>query len=315
MSCRFLYSPDYDFSLFGLERLHPLDGRRASRAWGAFREANPSAAEHAWVQPSEPVTDEELALVHDREYLSSLRSSAVVARALEVWPLRLVPNFLLRKHVLAPMRLATRGTVMAAACALDGENAMNFGGGYHHAFRERGEGFCLFADVALALAIHRASGRLGRDEHVAVIDLDAHRGNGFESIVAGDTRVSVLDVFNFQAYPGMSDVDIDDKPFMIPVHSRTNEETYLGTVQEALPRFLDHAGPVRLAFYNAGTDVLAGDRLGGLAVSPSGVEARDRAVLGALASRGIPTVVTISGGYSEGSCRLVANLAGQMARL
>jgi histone deacetylase 11 len=201
---------------------------------------------------------------------------------------------------------------MATACALAGESAMSFGGGFHHAFRDRGEGFCLFADVALAIAVHRASGRLGRDERVAVIDLDAHRGNGFEALVAGDARVSVLDIFNFQVYPGLADVDIENEPFMIPVHARTNDQTYLGNLGEALPRFLDAAGPIRLAFYNAGTDILAGDRLGRLAVSPQGVVARDRMVIDSLAARDIPTVVTTSGGYGEASHELIAKLAMHM---
>jgi histone deacetylase 11 len=314
MICRFVYSPDCDFSLLGLERLHPFDGRRASRAWALFREANPMAAAQAWLRPTDPVTDDELAMVHDRDYLRSLRSSAVVARTLEIWPARLLPNLLLRKHVLAPMRLATRGTVMAAACALEGQNAMSFGGGYHHAFRDRGEGFCLFADVALAIAVHRASGRLGASDRVALIDLDAHRGNGFESFIAGDARVSVLDMFYFQVYPGMPEVSIEDMPFMIPVHSRTSDEGYLGALREALPRFLDAAGAARLAFYNAGTDILAGDRVGKLAISPAAVEERDRMVVDLLASRGIPTVITTAGGYSEESHRLIAKLAMHMAR-
>lgn len=313
MSWRFVYSPEYDFSLFGLEHLHPFDARRASRAWALFRAACPTTAEQAWLRPTDPVTDEELALVHGREYLRSLGSSAVVARAIEAWPARLVPSFLLRKAILRPMRLATRGTIMATALALGGENAMSFAGGYHHAFRDHGEGFCLFADVALAIAVHRASGQLGREDRVAVIDLDAHRGNGFESIVADDARVSVLDVFNFQAYPGLPDASIEDEPFMIPVHSRTRDEDYLAKLEEALPRFLDAASPVRLAFYNAGTDILAGDRVGGLGIGPQGVEARDRLVVDALAARGIPGVVTASGGYTDASHKLIAKLATYVA--
>lgn len=313
MSCRFVYSPDYDFSLCGLERLHPFDARRASRAWAAFRAACPTAAAQAWLRPTDPVTDDELAQVHTRDYLRSLASSAVMARALEVWPARLVPGFLLRKHVQGPMRLATRGTLLAAARALAGEDAMNFAGGYHHAFRDRGEGFCLFADVALAIAYHRGSGRLGPDDRVAVLDLDAHRGNGFSSIVAGDARIAVLDVFNFQVYPGLGDVDVEAEPFMIPVHARTSDDAYLGLVREALPRFLERAGAVRLAFYNAGTDVLAGDRVGGLRISPQGVATRDRLVVDALAARGIPMVVTTAGGYTGSSHALIAQLAAYLA--
>lgn len=309
MKCHFVYSPEYDVSLFGVEHLHRFDSRKLSHAWSLFREAKPDAAAADWLRPAIPVTDEELELVHSPSYLSSLRSSAVVARAMEVWPIRLIPHALLQKHLLRPMRLAVRGTLMASECALRGEAAMSFGGGFHHAFRERGEGFCLYADVALAIAVHRASGLLKREERVAVIDLDAHRGNGFEAIVADDPTVSVFDLFNFQVYPGLSDVDIEDRPFMIPIRSGTTDDVYLRILDDELPRFLDTAGPVKIAFYNAGTDVVAGDRLGCLRLTPKGVRERDRRVVDALATRGIPMVVVTSGGYTATSHELVADLA------
>jgi histone deacetylase 11 len=309
MRCRLVYSPGYDFSLFGIERLHPFDARRASRAWSLCQGEKPDVVSDAWLRPTEPVTDAELALVHTQDHLTSLRSSSVVARALEAWPARLVPNFMLQKRILSPMRLATRGTLLAAGCALRGEITMNFGGGYHHAFRDHGEGFCLYADVALAIAAHRAAERLGPEDRVAVVDLDAHRGNGFEAIVADDATVRVLDMFNVQAYPGLPEGAVEDRPFMIPIRAGTADDVYLSTLEEALPRFLADEGPFRLAFYNAGTDVVVGDKLGGLALTPEGVKTRDRRVVDALTARDIPTVILPSGGYSQASHALIAALA------
>jgi histone deacetylase 11 len=198
MQARFIYSRHYDFSLFGLERLHPFDAHKFSNAWAIVQGELGEALQALWLKPEQPISDAELLRVHTAQYLQSLRSSAVVAKALELQPAKFVPNLLLRSRLLKPMRLAVQGTVLATQCALEGNVAMNFAGGYHHAFRDHGEGFCLFADVPVAIESQRALGRLRTDDRVVVIDLDAHRGNGFESILEADPAVSILDVYNAQ---------------------------------------------------------------------------------------------------------------------
>jgi histone deacetylase 11 len=315
LNVRVLFSPGYDFSLLGLERLHPFDAHKYGRAWALVEKELGPALDSIAMEPKQPASDELLMLVHTREYLESLRSSETVARALELWPLRLVPNSLLQGAVLKPMRLAVQGTVMAAEMALQGAMVMNFGGGFHHAFRDRGEGFCLFADVAIAIAAQRAAGRLAADDRILVIDLDAHRGNGFEEIARSDPAVRVFDVYNAQAYPGLlPDWDPEEQPFMIPVLPGAGDSSYGKILAEDFPKFLDGAGQVRLAFYNAGTDIVAGDRIGGLDVSPEGVAARDRLVLDTLARRNIPTVIVTSGGYTRASHALIARMALHLAR-
>jgi histone deacetylase 11 len=137
--------------------------------------------------------------------------------------------------------------------------------------------------VAVAIEVQRSLGRLRRDDTVLVIDLDAHRGNGFESIAHDDPAVRVLDIYNFQIYPGLRPGEPDQHPFSIPVPSHTGSNDYLDIVREELARFLDAAGQPRLAFYNAGTDVVEGDPLGRMRVSEPAVAERDRYVVDTLA--------------------------------
>lgn len=315
MKVQFVFSPGYDLSMMGLERLHPFDAHKYGRAWALVKKELGAALGPLSVEPWEPASDELLMLVHTRAYLDSLRSSGTVARALELWPLKFVPNSLIQSGALKPMRLAVQGTVLAAELALQGAMVMNFGGVFHHAFRDRGEGFCIYADMAIAIAAQRAAGRLGPEDPILVIDLDAHRGNGFEDIVASDPSVHVFDVYNSQAYPGLlPDWDPDEKPFMIPVLPNSGDDTYRKILAEDLPKFLESAGQAKLAFYNAGTDIVAGDPIGRLNVSPEGVAARDRVVLDALAARGIPIVTVTSGGYTSASHKLIAEMALYLAR-
>lgn len=307
MKASLVYSPAYDMYFPGFSWLHPFDGRKFSRAWSVIRSRGGDVPR---LEPDGPVTDEILLRVHTRAYLDSLGSSSVVARALEAWPLRCLPNGLLRRRLLTPMRWAAAGTILAMRRALaDGGVAMNLGGGFHHAFPDHGEGFCLFADVAVAVADLRARGILNPGERVAIIDLDAHRGNGVEACLGADPDVRILDLYNFQVYPGPHPGPMDGFPYIVPLRAGLGGADYLDSVREELPRFLEREGPFRLALYNAGTDVVRGDRLGRLDVSPEQVQERDRYVVDGLKARGIPTAIVTSGGYTALSYPLIAELA------
>jgi histone deacetylase 11 len=315
MNASLVYSPGYDLYFPGFSWLHPFDGRKFSRAWARIEAGAGEAAARLRVQPEAPVPDETLLRVHTRDYLDSLDSPDVVATALEAWPLRLLPRGLLRSRLLKPMRLATAGTLLALGRALSaGGVSMNIGGGFHHAFPDHGEGFCLFADVAVAIAELRARKALAPGDRIAVIDLDAHRGNGFEACVSGNPDVRILDLYNGLAYPGFHPGNMDDFPYMVPMRSGLQDKDYLDTVREELTPFLDKTGPVRLAVYNAGTDIVRGDRIGHLDVSPDGVRERDRYVVDTLAARGIPTAIVTSGGYTKISHELIADLALHLIR-
>lgn len=310
MTARLIYSPGYDLTLYGLERLHPFDGRKFSRAWSLITRTLGSAAADCWDEPAAPVSADRLRLVHSQAYLDTLAtSSEAVASALEMPFLRLLPHSVLERRLLAPMRLAVQGTIQAVERALGGEPAMNMAGGYHHAFPDHGEGFCLYADVPVAIAHHRESGLLGQAEPVLIVDLDAHRGNGFFAAFETDPAVHIFDLYNAQRYPGFFPGDEERYPFLVPMRAGLRDEDYMAALDEELPRFLDSVQAPRIAIYNAGTDIVAGDKLGGLAVSYDGVRLRDRKVVDALAERGVPTVVVTSGGYSKASHRLIADLA------
>lgn len=307
---KFVYSPGYDFGLLGLEKLHPFDSSKYSKAWREFTSCA-EIVEADWVQPS-PLNDEILSLIHTDEYLDSLQQSKTIAQIAEVSLAGILPFSLLNKGLLSPVKLATSGTVTASTLAISESTiAMNFGGGYHHAFSDHGEGFSFFADAAIAISYLRNQKLVGNEDNIAVIDLDAHRGNGFEDIFKADLSVKNFDMYNFQTYPGgfHDDDGIDDSPFMIPLRAGTKGSDYLETLGEELPNFFDVNPLPVIAFYNAGTDILESDPLGGLKVSYNDVLERDRFVIGSLMERNIPTVVMTSGGYTRESYKLVAELA------
>ena len=308
-----VYSPGYDISLFGLDRLHPFDGRKFGRAWALLKDRLGADLGRVWARPSAAVADVDLLRVHTAAYLESLSSPAVVAKALEIGPLKFLPGGIVRRRILEPMRLATAGLVLATRLALEGDGAMamNVGGGFHHAFRDHGEGFCLYADVSVAIAAARASGALADADPVAIIDLDAHRGNGVWDICGADPAIRrFLDLLQLAGLPfGLFDGSPDDFPFQVPIKAMTDGPAYLDILNEELPKFLAAVPTPRLAIYNAGTDILAGDPVGRLAVSAEHVLARDRLVVRTLAERGVPTVVVTSGGYTRESHRLIARLA------
>ena len=306
MSVTIHASPACDIRIPFASWLHPFDGRKFSRAMRCVMQADiPGTA--GCIRPiAGPLAEADLLRVHDRAYLASLCQSRTVARILEAAPLRFVPAGLLHQWILRPMLVAAAGTLAAAESAcLSGGTAVCMGGGFHHAHADHGEGFCVFADIPIAIRGLVARGHLSAQDQVLVIDLDAHRGNGFEAICR-DWPVQFFDMYNFQVYPGLDDSEPERFPFLIPLRRGEDDPGYLGTLSEELPRFLESNSGARLAFYNAGTDVFAGDRLGQFALSEDGVFRRDRMVLEELRRRHIPTVMVTSGGYSKASHRMIA---------
>jgi acetoin utilization deacetylase AcuC-like enzyme len=184
---------------------------------------------------------------------------------------------------------AVGGTCEAARAALDHGVAMNLAGGTHHAFADRGEGFCVFNDVAVAI---RGLQREGLVRRAAVVDLDVHQGNGTHAIFAGDDTVFTFSMhgernYPFAKVPGCLDVELEDG---------TGDDVYLAHLEAALPRVIALAAP-DVVIYLAGADPHAGDRLGRLALSLDGLARRDAIVIAACREVGIPVAITIAGGY------------------
>jgi acetoin utilization deacetylase AcuC-like enzyme len=226
----------------------------------------------------------ELARAHTRSYVSRVRGGDLSRRELLALGLPWSPALVERS------RRSVGATLAAADTALRDGVGFNLGGGTHHAFADAGRGFCVFNDVVVALRSLRAAGRVRR---VAVVDLDVHQGDGTHALLAGDADAFTLSVNGFRNYPfrrvpGDLELDLPDG---------TGDERYLAELELLLPQALRRARP-ELAFYLAGADPCAGDRLGRLALSKSGLAARDALVRDALAAVGVPVCVTLAGGYA-----------------
>lgn len=298
----------------GLEKLHPFDAKKFSKAWSLLLNEFGDEISALSTIVTTPATNEALEIVHSREYLTSLQQSKTIASVVEIPALRFIPGFVLQKGLVDSARYATAGTLLATRQALESSIVFNIGGGFHHAFSDHGEGFCFFADAAFALETLRAERKISPTDKVLMIDLDAHRGNGFTSFYENDKSVSIFDLYNMQVYPGLKQGEPDDFPFIIPLRAGLNSDEYLKTLKTELPLFLDSNPHPTLAFYNAGTDIVATDKLGALSVSYDAVKERDRFVVDLLREKNIPTVIMTSGGYSNDSYKLIADLASYLIR-
>ena len=186
---------------------------------------------------------------------------------------------------------AVGGTCESAEAALADGIAMNLAGGTHHAFADRGEGFCVFNDVAVAVRLLQQERRIAR---AAIIDLDVHQGNGTHAIFAGDPSVFTFSMhgdrnYPFVKVPGSLDVELVDG---------TGDDQYLALLRDTLPAVISAARP-DLVIYLAGADPYVGDRLGRLGLTLDGLARRDAMVIGTCREVGIPVAITIAGGYGR----------------
>lgn len=314
---RVVYSRHYNIGVYGLERLHPFDSRKYGRAWKLLRRHFGPTLRQLHIQPDRAANRDELLLVHSADYLARLRDPKYVAGALEVPQVRFLPGWALDRHVLRPMRWATRGTILASRAALDHGFAVNLGGGFHHAKPDRGEGFSIYSDIGIAVASLRADGLIGEVDRIVYIDTDAHQGNGVCHTFMSDNRVFIFDIFNSRIYP-MLDVEARKRiDCDVGITGIFTDADYMRELRDRLPGFLDSAcnAAVGLAIYNAGTDVFSGDPLGGLDISAATIRERDRLVVGELIKRRIPAVMVLSGGYTKQSYQLVADSVIQLMEM
>ncbi|XP_057957857.1 histone deacetylase 2 isoform X8 [Malania oleifera] len=282
-----IYAPSYDIAFLGIEKLHPFD----SSKWGRicqFLISDGIVGKNHFVEPMEASTDD-LLVVHPESYLKSLKSSLNVSIIVEVPPVALLPNCLVQKKVLYPFRKQVGGTILAAKLAKERGWAINVGGGFHHCSHEKGGGFCAYADISLC--IHYAFVRLNISR-VMIIDLDAHQGNGHEMDFSDDRRVYILDMYN----PGIYPFDFEARRYIdqkVEVRSGMTTNEYLQKLDEAL-EVAEHMFDPELVVYNAGTDILDGDPLGRLKISPDGVSSRDERVFRFCREKNIPIVMLTS---------------------
>lgn len=292
-----IYHPSYNITAFGLERRHPFDSQKYRRIHDALI-ARGVRQQRGFVRPR-PVTSVQLLKVHTAAYLQSLRRSATLAQIFEVPIARRLPAWLLDWRVLHPMRLATGGTILACRLALERGVAINVGGGYHHAAADRGEGFCVYADAAVAAATLHDEGRIAS---VLVVDLDAHQGNGTAAIFKNWPWAAMFDVFEENLFPA----EKEPETYPLPVRSGLTGAEYLDIVAEALPRALEAFRP-DLVIFNAGSDPYRDDPLAGFLLTRGELAERDLLVVTLVREQKIPIAMVLSGGYSKESWRIHAD--------
>jgi acetoin utilization deacetylase AcuC-like enzyme len=232
-----------------------------------------------------PVSDEEILRCHTEGYLRRVVSGTLTAKEMRrigfPWSERMVER----------SRRASGGTLGACLAALEDGFAANLAGGTHHAFADRGEGYCVFNDSAIAARAVQAEGLV---ERVVVLDTDVHQGNGTAAILSGDASVYTFSIHGAKNFPfRKEESDLD-----VALPDGADDGEYLDALEDGLEKALDRSG-AQLAIYLAGADPFEDDRLGRLCVTKEGLAERDRLVLESCRERGVPVAVTMAGGYAR----------------
>ena len=232
----------------------------------------------------EPCELDTVLLTHQREYVDALLTQQLDAAHVRRIGFPLSPQLVQRELVI------TQGTIDCCKYALQHGVALNVAGGTHHAFANKGEGFCLLNDMAVAanyLLKHNMA------QQILIVDLDVHQGNGTANIFSNDHRVFTFSMHGGHNYPfhkEKSDLDV-------PLPNGIGDEEYLGLLREHLHELLAQVRP-DFVFYLSGVDVLHTDKYGKLNLTMKGCQQRDEMVLYALASNNIPCAIAMGGGYS-----------------
>lgn len=231
-----------------------------------------------------PLDTSHILQVHAYTYWNRLRNLQLTPQEIRRTGFPLTQELVERE-----IRIAN-GTLLCAEYALQHGIAMNIAGGTHHAFTNRGEGFCLLNDIAIAALYLLNQKSVSK---ILVVDLDVHQGNGTAQIFRNDNRVFTFSMHGANNYPlikEQSDLDIGLKDF-------TTDDFYLKTLDTNLKNLIDQVQP-EFIFYQSGVDILATDKLGRLSISREGCKQRDRLVLETARLNHIPVVASMGGGYS-----------------
>lgn len=229
-----------------------------------------------------PAPWNDITLVHDPPYVTAVRDGALADVAVR----RL--GFPWSESLVVRAQRSVGGTLAALAWASAHGAAGHIAGGTHHAFRDRGEGFCVFNDIAVAIAVARRDHGLRR---VAVIDLDVHQGNGTAAIYAHDPDVFTLSLHGARNYPFAKEASTRD----VGLPDGCDDATYLAALAPALEEVRGFRP--ELVFFQAGVDTLAGDRLGRMTLTHEGLRRRNAMVYALAQDLRVPIVVTLGGGY------------------
>ena len=240
--------------------------------------------QHGELSEPAPATVEEVQLVHTEDYISRLSSGTLTTKELRRLGLPWSESLVRRSFY------AVGGTISAAHRALEEGFSSNLAGGTHHAFADRGEGFCVLNDVAIAIRVLR---RKSLVRTAAIIDCDVHQGNGTATIFTNDLETFTFSIHGANNYPlfkAKSALDVE-------LADGTADKEYLKALAENIPAVFAHEPEI--VFYLAGADPFVGDKLGRLAVSMEGLRQRDACVLNQCYEHEVPIVTVMSGGYGK----------------
>jgi acetoin utilization deacetylase AcuC-like enzyme len=225
---------------------------------------------------------DDLRLVHDSAYVDAVANGTVAPE------IQRRIGFPWSPQMVERARRSVGATIAAAHVALENGVGANLAGGTHHAFADRGEGFCVFNDVAVTA---RALQQTGFARRIAIVDLDVHQGNGTAAIFRDDPTVFTFSMHGDKNFPFKKEIsDLD-----VALPDGTGDADYLAALHTHLPAAF---GGADFVFYLAGADPYEGDRLGRLKLTIDGLRRRDEIVLGECRRRGLPVAVTMSGGYA-----------------
>ncbi len=237
------------------------------------------------IRRPEPASDAQVALVHTAAYLDKIRRGAFS------WQDMMTLELPFSTELKQAMWLCAGGSILTARLALEHGLAVHLGGGFHHAFADHGEGFCLINDVAIALRVLSGEGLIRRS---AVIDCDLHHGNGTAAIFHNEPSVFTFSIHQQNNYPALkppSDLDLG-------LPDGTGDSDYFGLLELHIPQIIDQHEP-ELAFYLAGADPYEEDQLGGLRLTREGLRRRDELIFRLLGAAGVAVAVTLAGGYAR----------------
>ncbi len=231
-----------------------------------------------------PCPEEIICWTHDKAYVQKLQQQTLSEREQRRIGFPQSPTLTRREFMI------TQGTIDCCMYAFRNGVALNVAGGTHHAFRDRGEGFCLLNDMAVAANYLLQKKLINK---ILIVDLDVHQGNGTAKIFEDDERVFTFSMHGEHNYPfhkEKSDLDI-------PLKDGTGDKEYLSLLQSTLPQLINQVKP-GLTFFLSGVDILSTDKFGKLNVSMDGCRRRDELVFSALLKHQVPCVVAMGGGYS-----------------
>jgi acetoin utilization deacetylase AcuC-like enzyme len=231
-----------------------------------------------------PAPDEDVLLVHTPRYLKRVKTGTLSHPELRALEIRYSPELV--RFAL----LSVGGTVLAARKALECGLAVHLGGGFHHAFPDHGEGFCLLNDVAVA-ARKMIEEKLARK--VMVVDCDLHQGNGTAAALTGRKDIFTLSIHQMDIYPTEKPLSTVD----VGLWAGDGDAKYLAELGAYIPRIYNEFRP-DLVFYLAGADPYEKDQLGGLSLTKAGLKERDKVVIENARRLKIPVAVVLAGGYA-----------------